>query len=383
MTIVSLPLSSIINFTRSSSAWYTNTSGTYVESPINTPRINYDVEKETRYLLIEPASENLIRDSKFTTSVLAGVLSDYATIDSGSIASEVIAINTLNGVTSVTVNFDGVADQDVIKVHLDSISAIDNTDYSFILTKEINDSGIDSSISVETDIRTVYQNKSDGSVYLLANTSDISLVPTVNIPVTIGETYNFNLTLSKPQLEPLPFVTSFIPTELTTVQRDEEIATINTLGDWYSSTEGTLVVKYSSVGSTNSRRFKVGFTDTLSQRDLGFRSAENISARIESGSGDIEFKHLNGIVIDDKKYLLAISYKQNDSFSMIDNTFSTVDTNCVIDTFDKLLIGTDGASGQLCSGKIDFIKFFPKKLSKEEVSNLFGTESEIIVITEF
>ena len=164
------------------------------------------------------------------------------------------------------------------------------------------------------------------------------------------------------QAEAGSFATSYIPTVASTVTRSADVASVNTLSPWYSSTEGTLFAEFSSSG--------VSYGSIASL----FTDANNLISLVAGPSGS------GFVMIDGGSVQVAIgtrsygskqigAYKLNDFATSTNGGAVDTDTSGTVPTITSLGLGNEN-NGSFMNGHLRRVAFYPRRLTNAELQAL-------------
>jgi len=251
---------------RNTTATYENSSGAIVSAAIDTPRLDYS-DGSCPTVLLEPASSSI-----FTNSVFSGAVS-------GTPGTRPTGWNAHNSGGSLTVESSNYAAGNKVKFsttsarhsYNDTIAFDANS--SYYLSIKINSSvaiplrevlymGVPSGATLTWYIDGVAvlfsDNISIGNSEIaikIATTSSVSQLVYFGIGIYSGNSFTAEITFDLPQIEPLPYRTSYIPTtSATLVSRAlDSIIDSGTSSDFDSRT-GTLYLKAKALGQSGTDR---------------------------------------------------------------------------------------------------------------------------------
>lgn len=397
MSLIQKAFGDIITFTRASAATRINAAGVLETVGNNVPRIDYDpVTLACRGLLIEEQRTNVIRNSLMQGAVVGVVGAGGALPSNWSVLApgrshEVVAIGTSNGMSFIDLRVFGSSATPYAVLIFDSTSATVGQTWTGsariaciagsllplsvlnLRVQEVNASNA----TLQTDLNikpNVPSNISAGHIFGVSRQLSMSDANNVRLRLEMGvpanENIDLTLRIATPQLEAGAFATSYIPTAGSQVTRAADVASINTLSPWYNASEGTLFAEFTSQGTTSSKFFTVEFANTPRSRTIGVLNGSVRQAAMQSGTFVSEVNQTFGTVVDFEVARRAIAYRQNDSVAASNGTVGAVDTACIVDTFDRLLLGNNQAGTQLAAGHIRKLRYFPKRLPNAQLQSL-------------
>ena len=164
--------------------------------------------------------------------------------------------------------------------------------------------------------------------------------------------------------------TSYIPTNGSTVTRNQDLALDAGSSDLISSTEGVLYLEIAALNSINSFQ-SITLSDGGTQNRIRFllSNVENtISAQATSGGSGIFFR--SSIVSDITAFnKVAIKYKQDDYAIWINGVEEQVVTSGVVPTLNELNFSNGGAFNNF-NGKAKCVAVFKEALTDAELTAL-------------
>jgi len=382
MGLINKPFGDIITFTRASAATRINAAGQIETVAANVPRIDYDpVTLQRRGILIEEQRTNLCnRSSVFSTGTapnctrtLSGVGSKYGTnfwsLTQSAPSNEVARYQFGNTTAGTTYSAQMLLKRGTCDAF------IGDGNLGHYVKFDLQAGTVSSTKSATGTIKAV-----GGGEYLCTATwTPASNGSAIIGPWTNGVADRYAMPASAlgefcyavgAQLEAGAFATSYIPTAGSQVTRAADVASINTLSPWYNQTEGTLFAEFSSVGTNAAKFVSVEITNTPRSRAIGLTNGHGRQASIQSGTFVLQASYNFGSVTDGVTYRRAIAYGGNKAIAADSGVLGPEDTDCLIDAFDRLLIGNNTAGSQLAAGYIRRIHYYPKRLTNDQLQSL-------------
>jgi len=184
------------------------------------------------------------------------------------------------------------------------------------------------------------------------------------------------------QLEDLPYATSYIPTNGSTVTRDAETCTGAGEAADFNSSEGVLYAEIAKVQDNPDNYRLISLNNAASNSDatsvaLGFdNDDDDLYIRIKSGGVEI-LKSFNQSVATNNFHKIAIRYKSGDSAFFVNGTkLTSYDTGDGTATFtfpvtlDNLSFDYNGNGTLPFYGKCKALKVYKEALSDTDLQNL-------------
>ncbi len=355
-------LDASFTFTRASTGYYYDSSGTLVSAAIDAPRFDYNPDTlEIKGLLIENAATNLtnyseeadnawwakqaVTISANTTTAPDGTLTADSMVETavsnshGIDRTSIIASLTLGDyVTSSVFVKQGSGDRRLQLVF--GGTAFATASYcNFNLATETVTLGTQSTVRSATMTalpngwyRCTFTVQADvtGSVrpfFRLANSNSTTL----NSYLGDGTSFIYIWGI---QVEQTSYSTSYIQTVATTTTRSADVLSItgaNFSGFW-NATEGTVKVVGINDGPVFGKYFSIN--DGTSNEEIYFNKASNtdVEAFMIDGGVDQMSSSISGTYTDGTTIKMCLGYKQDDSALAINGTDNGGDTLCTIPT---------------------------------------------------
>lgn len=168
------------------------------------------------------------------------------------------------------------------------------------------------------------------------------------------------------QAESGAFSTSYIPTLASSVTRSADVASVNTLSPWYSSTEGTLFAE--SVSYSNEPR-PASLSNSGSSDTIGLGAVTPNNGRLYIYRSGVEQANLS-VAFSVATLKEAAVYKANDAQYCANGTLSSQDTSVTLPTLNKMDIGYFTIAGAYHNGWIRRIAYYSRRLSNAELQAL-------------
>ena len=182
------------------------------------------------------------------------------------------------------------------------------------------------------------------------------------------------------QLESGSFPTSYIPTSVNQVTRNQDQFSRDGISSLIGQTEGTLVLKISKPTTTVSVHSLISFNNAASNSDadsvaIGFSNSNSIYIRVKAGGTSI-FTENNTTTSANTFYKVAISYKSGSSLIYIDGNPITPNAGSLAGTFtfsttlDNLSFDGNGGSTFPFYGGVQLINGFKTALIGTQLAAL-------------
>ncbi|MDD3020045.1 MAG: hypothetical protein PHX61_03575 [Alphaproteobacteria bacterium] len=380
------------SYTRASTATYFDSTGTLQTAASGVPRFDHDpITHAPKGLLMEESRTNLVQNSEFTGASLGTSPPVNITFGGGAgVTATITDIGILNGESYMEVHIAGT--------NISGSTFYPNVSFgTFSPAAQWEDwSGRVHIISstgtiphgpqlqlAELTAANVYLTSSQpalvsGSYMTLTRTlSNVNVGKTRFIILTTllnGETIDWTLKFSVPQVEKSTFLTSYIPTTgNATVTRAADSLTIPT-GSWSSATIGTLFAQ----GSLS----YLGGPKWPGLASLESSSAESMALGIHDNSSDDPFSEIyNGGVQTFANYKgsaytpnatlkSSVAYEQNNAQACFDGQLGVIDTTTDIPAISKLRVGSYRGGGSILNGWINKIKYYPYRHTSTQLQLL-------------
>jgi hypothetical protein len=174
------------------------------------------------------------------------------------------------------------------------------------------------------------------------------------------------------QLEAGSFATSYLPTIASTVTRNADVASVNTLSPWFNATEGTLFaeVAYQSISQAFPLACSLDNTTTsyISISKDTTNSTSFTSLVVDGGVSQASMSTA-AIVSANSVVKGATGYKANDFGFSANGNAAVTDVSGTVPTVTRLSIGSQ-SSFNATNGWLRRIAYYPRKLSSAELSAL-------------
>lgn len=398
LSFLSGSLDSRVTFTRASTAWAYNSSGTLTSYATNTPRFDYDpVTLAAKGLLIEEARTNSLRNSSMTGAAAGtpGTLPTNwtAAATASGITRQIIGTGAVNGLPYIDIKYSGtaVAGDTVLFLEMTTGAATVNattwTSSAHIalvggtLTNVTPKQGLRfraaAGASIGTQIfETAIVPTSTLTRYERTATAADATVAFVVSSLTLtmaSGAVDLTLRIAAPQLELGAFATSNILTTSATVTRAVDVCSMLTSAFGFNATTGTIYAEFQRIGlpSANLPRtlsFSDGTTNNLIE--LVWASPNDQFAIVTGGvaQGPVSLGALGGTSL----VKAAGAYATNDSAAVLNGGTVGTDLTVTIPTVDRLQIGnrSDLTAARQFSGYVRGIKYWPTRKTNAELQTL-------------
>lgn len=353
-------LDASFTFTRASTGYYYDSSGTLVSAAIDAPRFDYNpTTLEIKGLLIENAATNLCLqsqtfDSATWTKANITVTANAVNAPDGTLTADEFIENTVSGTHGVvesniatliplgtTYTFSvyikaGVGTRRCQVIFAGSAFVGQYTNFNF-QTETVNASPGISSVKVDK-LPNGWFKLTATSATTVDNSSFNALIRLCDTDVAANRSYLGDGTSSiyvwGAQIELGSVGTSYIPTVAATASRSADVLSIagaNFSGMW-NATEGTVKVVGINDGPVFGKYFSIN--DGTSNEEIYFNKAS--STDVEAFMIDGGISQMNDSVVgtytDGTTIKMCLGYKQDDSALAINGTDNGGDTLCTIPT---------------------------------------------------
>ena len=372
-----------ITFIRDSIGTFTDELGILRTATNNVPRFDHDpVTGESLGLLIEESRTNLITTNILDWNASSGViLTDNAGTapDGTNTAVKIIrgapaAYQNANAtVVNITTGTPLIMSWYLKAVEVDSIYFQTNDGNWINGTFDISEGGLQGSGG----------NLDDHGMYAVGNgwyrcwvkfdsaSSSLTLTfhPATSSPVS-GDGSSGALIWGV-QLEQGSYITSYIPTNGSTVTRAKDTAKITgtNFTDFYNQTEGTLVAHYYS---TVDDGYLAQFENVTTPGDdrIGFVNYAGYQGFVETGNST-QASLDNGTPTVGAFNKVAFAFKANDFAVSLNSATPTTDTSGTMPTVGRMMIGSR-FNGQydILKSSIRHLSYYPKRLSNAQLQGL-------------
>jgi hypothetical protein len=314
------------DFSRATEATRINSLGLIETIGINLPRINY--EAGCGSWLFEPQSTNLFSDSTITTANGGGVVTVNA------------AISPDGTQNASLINF-ATAVNDGGRLKIGGSAATPSTDYviSFYAKSVVGDGTF--TLRVDTDTQSLLVNinlaaTSEWVRYTHTFTTDASASSFGSSSrLKKSSTDNNEILFYGMQLE-VGFATSYIPTDGSTVTRNQDLCNNGGSLATINSTEGVLYAEIAALSDDGTTRY-ISLSDGSNANDirLYFNTNGNISVLSKVGGSTQSFINSNAYTQTDFNKV-AFKYKENDFALWINGVEAGTDTSGITATTGTL-----------------------------------------------
>jgi len=367
------------DFTRGSSATRVNEKGLIeITDDTDLPRINYtnfDYEngEVVPYsgegsLLLEPQSTNVLENSEITST---WTYTEYGSGSSGTITTGKIdmfgntnaaQIDFPSDVENVTLNFG----QTTSSISSGSVSGS-------VYIKLIESGSKTLQLRCSSGLKTLINvNETNFVRYQLSGTKTNNEALTLKLRPSEGTSSGgFSIIVCQPQEEAIPYPTSYIPTNGTTVTRLADVANNAGNADLINSTEGVLYAEMATLADDLTRRILTITDGTLNNIvKLEYKNTSNqLEAVVYNGLTQCLLVHN---LSDSKEYIkIAFKYKQNDFALWVDGIERLTDTSGVVfpqNTLNNLSFYQGNLN--YFYGNVKSVAVFKEALSDEELHKL-------------
>jgi len=173
------------------------------------------------------------------------------------------------------------------------------------------------------------------------------------------------------QLEAGSFATSYIPTVAASVTRSADVASVDTLSPWYSSTEGTLFAEYDT-SIAGGGPYQAELNDGTANNRITLYVSAGVQRTYVATSGAAQVDIGVGSISNNVVYKTAVAYKANDFAITVNGVSPTTDTSATIPTVNKLVLGAYNSDSlaNLLNGHLRRVAYYPRRLTNAELQAL-------------
>jgi hypothetical protein len=168
------------------------------------------------------------------------------------------------------------------------------------------------------------------------------------------------------QLEEGAFATSFIPTELLTVTRNADVATMTgtNFSSWYNATEGGAVVQVlpSTISGT---RPAVEFDDNTANESITLRGVAADPQLFVVDGGATQATLDAGTITANTLYKLGGAWKESSFAVALNGAAAVTQASGTFPTATQARLGSDGTN--YLNGHLQSLRFCPQRLTNAEV----------------
>lgn len=375
-------LDSRVTFTRSgNTATVVNSSGIIAPVLANVPRFDFDpITLVCKGLLIEEARANLLTN---TTTFATTWIAFGSSLSTGAVTAPDGSATSIRYVES-----SGVAEHGIFQTtattgsHAYSVFAKINGRRYLVLRKD--GGGVSFAVfDLQAGAVTQTQNSTAtiqayGNGWYRCNlvTTVLAVGNTIIKSSDIGTGVNANSTyngdgvsgfyLYGAQLENGAFQTSYIPTTVSQVTRNADVATMTgaNFSDWYTATTGAATVWAIPQTATGTRPL-VQFDDTTANEIIALRgNVANPELYIVDG-GAPQAQIDAGTIVANTAYKVTGAWNTNSCAAAQNGAAAVTDNTATIPTPTQLRIGSDGTN--YASAWIQEIMYWPQRIINAEV----------------
>lgn len=390
MALVQKQLSDLVAISRSTGGGRFNAQGKYEWLSANQPRFDYDpITLSIRGILVEEQRTNLYTSSQsFSAGSGTTVIADSYVAPDGAMTADAVIENTANsehfaqdrniamtaGATytySVFVKALGIGVQRHIYMR---IASNGNTFGGFFSLTSKSFSMISGPI-----VSTGYQDLPNGYIrFWITFTAAATASSVVRLQLVRGAdgapAYSGDgvsgLIIWGGQFEAGLFPTSYIPTDVAQVTRAADSVSLNAIGPWFRSDEGTLLVSYSKRSVAQVSQVVASLNDGTSSNGIRLRS-DDVSpasqvAEVLVGGVQQALLSFTKSAVAGAAYSDALAYKLNDIAGSENGGAVVVDGSALLPVVSSLNLG-GGVSGNKINGWISRVRYFPRRLNNAEL----------------
>lgn len=353
-------------FSRATTGYYYDNTGTLVSAAINTPRFEYNpTTLEIKGLLVEDAATNLCIQSQALDSVSwtkanSSVVADATTAPDGTLTADELIENAAAGSHGVSIanvatliplgttyTFSvyikaGVGTRRCQVIFAGSAFVGQYTNFNF-QTETVNASPGISSVKVDK-LPNGWFKLTATSATIVDNSSFNALIRLCDTDVAANRSYTgdgvSSLYVWGAQVEIGTFGTSYIPTAGATASRSADSLSITglTFSGFWNASEGTFRLKGINDGGSSGDYININDTTTNEKFFIRRETTTDVLFRITDGGLDLLDQTLVGSS-NFTDFGIAMGYELDNCIPAINNTLGTLDTSCTLPTVTQLTIG--------------------------------------------
>lgn len=364
-------LDSRLNFTRSTTGTYINSSGYVTSAAIDAPRFNYSSTGTLLGLLIESSSVNLVTQSNGSTSVWTiganrtptNNTTDLLSPDGTNNATKIVC-GTATNYAAYATNITGLTGGGTYTVSYWIRGPVGHTPRLYALNGTVGD-------VTATSTTGTYN-----------NTGWTRLTQTYTLPATTTQVYVYFASIGIVntgdtfyvwgfQFEAGSVASSHIPTTTSTGSRaaDSCVMTGSNFSSWFNATEGTLLAH--AIRSRTSDIGRIASVNDNTANESIQLAADTTGKFIVVDGGSTLATISPGTVTANTAFKIAGAYKLNDVQAALGGTLGTADTAVTMPTVDRLMIGQQaGGSPVYLNGTISLLKYWPTRLTNAELQSI-------------
>jgi hypothetical protein len=390
-------LDSRVTFTRASTAWAYDGTGTLTSYATNTPRFDYDpVTLAAKGLLIEEARTNSLTNNSMTGAAAGtpGTLptSWAAPATAAGITRTIVGAGTVNGLPYVDVRYAGtaVAGDTVLFLNATTGAATVNattwTATAFLalvggsLTNVTVKQGlryraaagasilsqIYETAVVPTSTLTRYERAATGSDATIA-----FVLASLNLTMASGAV-DVTIRIAAPQLELGSFATSPILTTTVAVTRAQDVPLLSGLSPWFNATAGTGFAEFMipSVSATLAHML-FSLDDGTGNERMSLRPNVGTLGLFVFDGGVAQTAPLtDGAVSSAVVTKAAFRYAANDFAICKDGGAVSTDTSGTLPTVTRMTLGYRLTSSDMLNGYLRSVRYWPSRKTDADLQAL-------------
>ena len=359
------------DFTRATTATRINKSGLIELVDNNIARIDFTGSSDG-HLLLEPESTNLDVNSADLSTGFSTSTGATATVETGLTPFGVSGnIKRLSGATNSPPSWDDNAN--ALKKQF-TVTATDPASF-FTFSVYVKSAG-SSTINIQLRDNTAGPAVTTGAISLTSDWQRVTIskeftTSTTKVGVVIAGT-DGDILLSGAQFEAKEFATSLIPTNGSTVTRNNDVCLDSGISQDFNSLEGVLYCEIAALvdGDTN-RNIAISDGTTDNTVEIFYQSGTNtIKWRLKANTNNDVQATVNDT--DRTEFnKIAFKYKSGDSTMWLNGVKRSTDT----DTFNlsgslSELSFSNGTTGNAFEGKVREVRVYTKALTDAELTTL-------------
>jgi hypothetical protein len=336
-----------------------NVSVKEITDDTNLPRIDYT--DGVGSWLLEPQSTNLLTYSEdFTNAIYSVKINpEYGILDPSGGTNAVRVTSSLSSQAVIRHNNYPTT---IGNTYTNSIYIRRNNGSGTIIFNTVNNSPIDITSLVTSE-------------WVRVSTTDLASFTSGYFIIILG-TIGDSIEVAFPQGEQLPYATSYISTNGSTVTRLQDAAFGAGSSDLINSTEGVLYAEIAALANTSDSSKSITISDGTgtNRAAILFSSGSTNQIRIFLIAGGVLQIDVSNNVADVTDFnKVAFSYKENDFKVYINGSLVSSDTSASVwfeNTISKLSFSASNQSSSFFNGNVKCVAVFKEALTDEELTCL-------------
>lgn len=354
-----------ITFTRASGATRTAQNGLLEAVASGVPRIDYDpVTLACRGLLIEETATNLLLQSNgFQTASWSKGAGVSFTADTTAAPDGTVTAGTLTGAVDTGHNGSNLAQ---------AVTVTANTSYTASsYHKTLGATTFGMRLRDGTGSATATPLQTPTSAWQRAQVTHLTAAGASGLSTRIGNA-NGDVSVAYAQLVAKQFPGSYIPTTTAAATRAADVALMlgSDFSDWFNPVEGTLVIRFASIGAMVANRAALSLSDGTSSNyiSIGTRNAStSFGGQVRTGGGAITSFGSFGTA-DTGVHTAALAYEDGRYSLSFDGATCAEAAYAGVPPLDRLRLG--GVTSENVSQYIYFVDYYAQSLTNAQLQAL-------------